>query len=94
MLDVVFLEMNLEMNDSQPHGNNTKPRTKKVIHSVVFGLLIVIFFAIVIIIVTILRHTTFDWNAFEWDNIFAIIILCGILAGLYFVILRYEKSKL
>lgn len=82
------------MNDSQPHSNNTKPRIKKVIHSVVAGLLIIIFFAIVIIIITILRHTTFDWNAFEWDNIFAVIILSGILAGLYFLILRFVRSKL
>jgi hypothetical protein len=77
------------MSNSKAHNNDRKPRIKKVIYSVVVGLLIGIFFLIMVSIITMLRNSAFNSN-----DIIAIIVLCGILAGLYFLILRIAKSKL
>ena len=74
------------MGDSKP--NNTKKRTKEVIYWAVVVALIAIFFVIMIIIITILAHT-----AFRSGDIYAVVVLSGILVVLYIGITKFVKSK-
>jgi high-affinity K+ transport system ATPase subunit B len=73
------------MDNTNP--NNSK-RPKEVIYWIIVVTLIAIFFILLIFIITILAHT-----AFQSGDIYAIVVLIGILVALYFGITKTAKSK-
>jgi high-affinity K+ transport system ATPase subunit B len=73
------------MDNSKP--NNSK-RSKKVIYWIIIVVLISVFFIILIVIITILAQT-----AFESGDIYAVIVLIGLLIVLYFGFTKFVKSR-
>jgi high-affinity K+ transport system ATPase subunit B len=68
-------------------SNNSK-RSKEVIYWIIIVVLIAIFFIILLVIITILALT-----AFESGDIYAVIVLIGLLIVLYFGFTKFVKSR-
>jgi high-affinity K+ transport system ATPase subunit B len=72
------------MGNSRPDAK----RSKEVIYWIIIVVLISIFFIILVVIIFILSQT-----AFESGDIYAVIVLIGLLIVLYFGFTKFVKSR-